>query len=400
MIEQKLSLELSKNGIQKTVYTKAGNNLSLRIIINFACHSKVLDVSSEDYDVFVYCKPAEEVLDYSEYLAKEGTGVVFSPPALTAGERIFELKIVKGNEILYAPQFSLYSEASLDDGAWVEPGKPVIYQPDTDSLVETYYVDDDTYVPVRKTANRKTKLSVIWQWIKNKLAAVAVSGSYDDLDDSPDIPSKTSDLINDGDDGEPFITENDLPETLPNPHKLTINGTEYDGSSEVSVTVQGGGDAPVRTSELENDGEDGEHPFITAEELSEAVSVKETSMEARIAAAELAGHHAENVPIVVLDDWSRMLAFAFDNDYQHAHNDVLPNGSRLLKCVISDGTNSSELNEIPFCDGTNLLVDSNFIKIVGFAVYDDNGLFSYQTWLGQDYNMGIEEFTAEIWWEE
>ena len=47
------------------------------------------------------------------------------------------------------------------------------------------------------------------------------SGSYNDLTDKPTIPT-----------------------ALPNPHKLTINGTEYDGSADVQMTIQGGSGAP------------------------------------------------------------------------------------------------------------------------------------------------------------
>ena len=52
----------------------------------------------------------------------------------------------------------------------------------------------------------------------NELGAVATSNSYNDLDDLPTIPlpiTKTSDLINDGDDGvSPFISLEDLPSNL------------------------------------------------------------------------------------------------------------------------------------------------------------------------------------------
>lgn len=320
--------------------------------------------------------------------------ITFTPPAsLTEDERTdhYRAAFASGGRTVLSEAFS---EVPFSVPLWAQlTAFPRM------SIQIIAYAADGAFI------GKSDKLSGFYFEASVSGTAVETDGSNHDIAHEvkrlrDNYPEKTSDLTNDGEGNGAFITSEDIPEALPNPHGLIINGTAYDGSSEVSVTVQGGGDAPVRTSELENDGEDGEHPFITAEELSEAVSVKETSMEARIAAAELAGHHAENVPIVVLDDWARTLAFAFDNDYQHAHNDVLPNGSRLLKCVISDGTNSSELNEIPFCHGTNLLADSNFLKIVGFAVYDENGLFSNQTWLGQAYNMGLEEFTAEIWWEE
>ena len=48
------------------------------------------------------------------------------------------------------------------------------------------------------------------------------SGSYNDLTNKPTIPT-----------------------ALPNPHKLTINGTSYDGTEDVQMTIQGGGGESV-----------------------------------------------------------------------------------------------------------------------------------------------------------
>lgn len=48
-----------------------------------------------------------------------------------------------------------------------------------------------------------------------------------------------------------MATVEGLPTTLPNPHKLTINGKVYDGSEEVTVNIEGGIDAEwVATSEI------------------------------------------------------------------------------------------------------------------------------------------------------
>jgi hypothetical protein len=65
-------------------------------------------------------------------------------------------------------------------------------------------------------------------YIKNKptLAAVATSGDYDDLINTPTIPTLTSDLVNDGENGvDPFITAADIPDT-PNLQQVTDAGNE------------------------------------------------------------------------------------------------------------------------------------------------------------------------------
>lgn len=63
------------------------------------------------------------------------------------------------------------------------------------------------------------------------------------LPNDTEIPSKTSDLENDNG----FVTNSDIPKTLPNPQKLIFSGAvtgEYDGSAELNVNIpesSGGG---------------------------------------------------------------------------------------------------------------------------------------------------------------
>lgn len=86
------------------------------------------------------------------------------------------------------------------------------------------------------------------------LAAVAKSGSYNDLSDTPMIPTVPDSLknpnaltftgaVNDTYDGSApkSVAIPTVPESLKNPHPLTINGQSYDGSTAVNVTVEGGG---------------------------------------------------------------------------------------------------------------------------------------------------------------
>lgn len=63
----------------------------------------------------------------------------------------------------------------------------------------------DTKVPSEKL----TKNSLDAKADSSSLATVATSGDYDDLTDKPTIPSKTSDLTNDGDGTNVFVKDND-----------------------------------------------------------------------------------------------------------------------------------------------------------------------------------------------
>lgn len=48
-----------------------------------------------------------------------------------------------------------------------------------------------------KAGFKKISLMLLFEWLKSKLATVAVSGKYSDLNEKPTIPTKTSDLDND-----------------------------------------------------------------------------------------------------------------------------------------------------------------------------------------------------------
>lgn len=98
----------------------------------------------------------------------------------------------------------------------------------------------------------------IKKWFSD-LKAVAFTGSYDDLLNKPDIPTKTSDLTNDSDfltavpeeyitdtelEEKGYIIESELPKKLPNPYKLKFTGAvvdEYDGSVEKTINIPEGG---------------------------------------------------------------------------------------------------------------------------------------------------------------
>jgi len=158
------------------------------------------------------------------------------------------------------------------------------------------------------------------------LATVATSGSYNDLSNTPSIPTATSDLTNDGEDGiNPFITAADVPASLlvalpfTTDHLTATNNAYVVGdvvwylgnvyrciASNDSIlptaplywTNLGAGNplvaqpsnwnatsgnnqilnkptipaAVTKTSDLTNDGEDGINPFITAADIPASVT--------------------------------------------------------------------------------------------------------------------------------
>lgn len=69
-------------------------------------------------------------------------------------------------------------------------------------------VDDDlSSTSMNPLTNRRTYRWLTLKADKSSLSTVATSGSYNDLTDKPSIPSKTSDLTNDGDGTNPFLTQ-------------------------------------------------------------------------------------------------------------------------------------------------------------------------------------------------
>ncbi len=64
-----------------------------------------------------------------------------------------------------------------------------------------------------------------------------------------------------------------IPTALPNPHKLTINGTSYDGTEDVQMTIQGGGGTSDH-SQLTNRDAANQHPITAIMGLQTALDGK------------------------------------------------------------------------------------------------------------------------------
>ena len=90
------------------------------------------------------------------------------------------------------------------------------------------------------------------------LAAVAKSGSYNDLSDKPTIPT--------------------VPSALPNPNKLILSGAvtaEYDGSAEVNVEIPAGGSGSYTLPVASPTTLGGVMPAAKTDEMTQAVGVDE-----------------------------------------------------------------------------------------------------------------------------
>lgn len=86
------------------------------------------------------------------------------------------------------------------------------------------------------------------------LATVATTGDYGDLLNTPTIPTNTSDLTNDGDDGvHPFLATDDVATVATSGLYSDLTGTP---------TI------PTKTSDLVNDGADNTSTYVEADELA------------------------------------------------------------------------------------------------------------------------------------
>lgn len=121
-------------------------------------------------------------------------------------------------------------------------------------------IDDTTPSTTTTYSSQKIEdeLSALNQAKANNddLAAVAKSGSYDDLTNKPEIPT--------------------VPTTLPNPNKLILSGAvtaEYDGSAPVSVEIPAGGSGSYTLPVASPATLGGVKPVAKTDEMTQEVGV-------------------------------------------------------------------------------------------------------------------------------
>lgn len=126
------------------------------------------------------------------------------------------------------------------------------------------FTEAEERINIESQETLATMFGKIKKWFTD-LKTVAFSGSYNDLSNKPDIPTKTSELTNDSDfltaipeeyitdtelEGKGYAIKTDIPKKLPNPYKLKFTGAvsdEYDGSSAKTINIPtvGGGETSV-----------------------------------------------------------------------------------------------------------------------------------------------------------
>lgn len=122
------------------------------------------------------------------------------------------------------------------------------------------HVGDDTHL----TSAQKTAInSISGKANSADLATVATSGDYDDLTNKPSIPTKTSDLANDGDGTNVFITNDDSRLTdartptshthgqITNDGKITSNVVTFASGDKLLITDSSDNNIIKRTSQLD-----------------------------------------------------------------------------------------------------------------------------------------------------
>lgn len=149
MIECKFSLDLTKNGIQKTVYAKAGEQNARKLIVTLTHSGCVFVLASQEktYSAKVFLETGE-TFD-AEVVGNTVQAVIpnaFPEPQI----RVCELRVSHGNEVIFSPMFELIIEESLGNKAESESLEiGVRYQESlADTQVQTEEMQDQDYVMI------------------------------------------------------------------------------------------------------------------------------------------------------------------------------------------------------------------------------------------------------------
>lgn len=152
-------------------------------------------------------------------------------------------------------------------------------------------------------------------WAKNPTKPTYTADEVGALPDDTEIPTKTSDLTNDSG----FITDEDIPEKLPNPQKIIFTGAvsgEYDGSSQQTINIPTGGTGGGISVDY-----DAEQQAIVFSESSSSGSTEDNPVDISNVCFANAGSHNSIYrgksfgSTVTEEQWSAISAGTFDDLY-------------------------------------------------------------------------------------
>lgn len=215
MIEVKFSLELTKNGVQKCIHAKSGEENSRKAVITLTENGKVFDAAG--YYVKVYFDNGKHVdtEDDRKLVTVENGCIGFVIPydlVAEEGERLCEVQISKDNRILYSPVFKVLVEQSLGQHGVSEPvGDVTRYQEVIPDLMpkDDILLDDEIAVYTPKdelTTKRKVSSLPFGKKLENEAQIERINAS--DVDEikqlsngkyaeAKNVPTKVSQLTND-----------------------------------------------------------------------------------------------------------------------------------------------------------------------------------------------------------
>lgn len=215
MIEVKFSLELTKNGVQKSIHAKAGEQNSRKAVITLTENGKVFN--AEGYRVRV---AFEDGTHSGDLEVINGCIEFVLPDGLidTEGEKLCELRISTDRSVLYSPVFRIIVEGSLGEKSNNVPvGSVTQYQEvisclpvgnsiSADDEIAVYTPDDElttkrkvSSLPFGKKLENEEQLEKINASDVDSLKRLS-EGKYAETEN---IPTKVSQLTND----KGFVTE-------------------------------------------------------------------------------------------------------------------------------------------------------------------------------------------------
>lgn len=241
MIENRFTLELTKNGVQKTIYAKSGEFNSRKVVITLTESGRVFD--SHLYVYRAYCRKEDstEAPKYWDEINVVNGCIEFLLPDewLVKGDKVCELKVYSGTASLFSPLFRIVVDQSLGESAEAIPtGKDVRYQEALPDLPEGSAETGGEVAVFNPEENqvRRVRLSEIVvdetdptvpAWAKQASPPSYTAEDVGALPSDTFIPTKVSQLTNDRN----FVTDDEVDRKGDKLLSEVPNRAEVDGST-------------------------------------------------------------------------------------------------------------------------------------------------------------------------